>query len=384
MGFCGEIINSSNDRTVQIYDGMDLSRAARLVGSHAETDSTQVRIPSGRRVVIFIWLSLAPGSEPASLAHKLEFEQTGVEQQVGRDVTVTHAVRIGPGPVVISAPLQGDWYAWSGPGSPTGHRRVLTTHGGKTSIPQRFATDWLRVVDGRYRRATTTGDNSSIFGWGEEALAVGDGTVVAAKDGIPDNAPGARAVEMSTSTLYGNYVILEISDERYALYAHLQQGSLRVSEGDGQLSRRDVVGALAIRTQAPSRSQSQTAFPARNLTHVNVRVRDVKESERFYRDLFGLPSAREVVGAAFALDVPAGGFISLCPVSNPECGMGDPPTPGDIDHFGLGVENFRERITAEQLRSRGLEVVDGGSSVFVKDPNGVWVHLSAPTETFNK
>lgn len=153
---------------------------------------------------------------------------------------------------------------------------------------------------------------------------------------------------------------------------------------DGQLSRRDFVCALAMLAQLPTRSQSGAAFPARNLTHVNIRVRDVKDSERFYRDLFGLPSAREVVGGAFVLDVPAGGFISLCPVRNRGCGMAAPPTLGDIDHFGLGVDDFRERITAQQLKSRGLEVVDGGSSVFVKDPNGAWVQLSAPTETFKK
>jgi catechol 2,3-dioxygenase-like lactoylglutathione lyase family enzyme len=118
------------------------------------------------------------------------------------------------------------------------------------------------------------------------------------------------------------------------------------------------------------------------LTHVNVRVRDVKESETFYRELFGLPRVHDVVGAAYALDLPGGGFISLCPMNNPDCGMTDPPALGDIDHFGLGVHNFKEGTTARQLKERGLETYDAGSSVFIKDPNGAWVQVSAPKESF--
>jgi len=52
---------------------------------------------------------------------------------------------------------------------------------------------------------------------------------------------------------------------------------------------------------------------------------------------------------------------------------------GDIDHFGLGVDNFRERITAQQLKGLGREGVDARSSVFIKGPNGAWAQLSAPT-----
>jgi catechol 2,3-dioxygenase-like lactoylglutathione lyase family enzyme len=115
---------------------------------------------------------------------------------------------------------------------------------------------------------------------------------------------------------------------------------------------------------------------------VNVRVRDVAESERFYRELFGMSRARDVVGAARALDLPGGGFVSLCALSNSDCGRKDPATPGEIDHFGLGVGNFRRAVTARQLQQRGLETVDAGSSVFVKDPDGAWIQLSTPTESF--
>jgi catechol 2,3-dioxygenase-like lactoylglutathione lyase family enzyme len=152
----------------------------------------------------------------------------------------------------------------------------------------------------------------------------------------------------------------------------------------GHIDRRQFLGALAAVVYPTSPSLPAGTFPARNLTHVNIRVRDVKASERFYRELFGLPPVHTVVGAAYALDLPGGGFISLCPVNNPDCGLKDPPTIGEIDHFGVGVDGFKEGSTARLLKQRGLETYDAGSSVFVKDPNGTWIQLSAPKESFKK
>ena len=152
----------------------------------------------------------------------------------------------------------------------------------------------------------------------------------------------------------------------------------------GHIDRRHFLGALTALTYGTTPSAPAAALPARNLTHVNIRVRDVKASERFYRELFGLPPVHTVVGAAYALDLPGGGFISLCPLDNPDCGLNNTPTLGEIDHFGIGVDNFKEGSTARLLKQRGLETYDSGSSVFVKDPNGTWVQLSTPKESFKK
>ena len=46
--------------------------------------------------------------------------------------------------------------------------------------------------------------------------------------------PGAtsRAVPITLETVGGNYIILDLGNGRYAFYAHLQPGSLRVKTGD--------------------------------------------------------------------------------------------------------------------------------------------------------
>ena len=65
-------------------------------------------------------------------------------------------------------------------------------------------------------------------------MAVGDGVVVAVKDGIPQNIPGAtsRAVPITLETVGGNHVIIDLGKGQFAFYAHLQPGSPRVKVGD--------------------------------------------------------------------------------------------------------------------------------------------------------
>jgi len=89
------------------------------------------------------------------------------------------------------------------------------------------------------------------------------------------------------------------------------------------------------------------------------------------------------VGAAFALDSPAGGSISLCPLSVPTCGVKPNGRPGDIDHFGVGIDNFDAGRVESTLKSAGFnQVINPGTSVFVGDPEGTMVQLSAVGETY--
>ena len=63
--------------------------------------------------------------------------------------------------------------------------------------------------------------------------AAGPGVIVAAHDGVPENTPLAseHAIPITLETVAGNYVIESLGSGRYALYAHLQPGSIRVRVG---------------------------------------------------------------------------------------------------------------------------------------------------------
>ena len=69
-------------------------------------------------------------------------------------------------------------------------------------------------------------------------LAVADGRVITARDGLPDNIPGHGdafhpAVPITLETVAGNTITLDLGGGQFAYYMHLQPGSLRVKGGDG-------------------------------------------------------------------------------------------------------------------------------------------------------
>jgi murein DD-endopeptidase MepM/ murein hydrolase activator NlpD len=188
------------------------------------------RLYGGERAVVFVYHVLAAGQRPAALRHRLTVvDSVGTRTLVMRDVPViAEAAALGP-------PLKGgNWLAGNGPARASGHRRALIPIDGVPSIAQRFAIDYV-IVDSA--GSTHRGDrsrNDSYYAEGEDAIAVADGIVVATKDSIPENVPGptSRAVPITLETVGGNHVILDIGGGRYAFYAHLKPGSLRVKRGD--------------------------------------------------------------------------------------------------------------------------------------------------------
>ena len=125
-------------------------------------------------------------------------------------------------PVAIDSPLAGEWVTVAG------GRSVLLSHHYSYATPYvRDALDFVRLVDGR----GYDGDPKwaeSWHGFGEPVLAPADGTVVSVSDIHPDEPIGATGQTPS----YGNHITLKIGNHRYAVMAHLEQGSARVSEGE--------------------------------------------------------------------------------------------------------------------------------------------------------
>lgn len=204
------------------------------------------RIGAGLRAIVFVWAPVADGvTVPAVIRHRLTFQQTNADSSKsivadGRDVPVYRDA------VVIGPPLKGDvWLSANGTAAETGHRRGLIPIDGLPVIAQRFAIDYLKIDD---QGRTFTGDrldNKNYFAYGSEAIAVADAVVAAVKDSIPENVPGpaSRAVPITLETVGGNHVILDLGNGKYAFYAHLQPGSLRVKVGD-RVKRGQVVGLV--------------------------------------------------------------------------------------------------------------------------------------------
>ena len=59
-----------------------------------------------------------------------------------------------------------------------------------------------------------------------------DARVVSVVDGLPEQTPGKFPSNLPLAEADGNSVILDLGSQRYALYAHLQPGSIKVRVGD--------------------------------------------------------------------------------------------------------------------------------------------------------
>jgi hypothetical protein len=201
-------------------------------------------VAGGLRAVLFMWVdSLESARLPNAIRHRLTFAPRAADS--GRATTLeTRVVPVSHDLVVIGPPLRGGlWFAANGPDPVSGHRRAMIALEGAPYIAQRFAIDYVQVNAQSRRFEGDSLDNKSYFAYGRDALAVADGIVVAVKDSIPENVPGSRAVPITLETVGGNYVILDLGRGRYAFYAHLIPGSLRVRVGD-RVRRGQVIGLV--------------------------------------------------------------------------------------------------------------------------------------------
>ena len=143
--------------------------------------------------------------------------------QVGRD----H-------PAVIGAPLKGaGWIAGNACcDGATPHRQAVNPINGALYVAQRFAIDFARLTPDR---RLVEGDPEALASWpsyGAEVVSAARGVVVDTRDGFADNTPVGSLPPISLDNVGGNYVVVDIGGGRFAWYAHLQPGSLRVTVGD--------------------------------------------------------------------------------------------------------------------------------------------------------
>jgi len=117
------------------------------------------------------------------------------------------------------------------------HMRAAIGVNNRVWLAQRYAVDWeqLNADDQIYSGPREKLESYTIFG--KPILAVSDAMVVSAIDGLPEQIPGNYPAGISLDQADGNSVILRLNDpvdgvHVYAMYAHMQPGSVRVHVGD--------------------------------------------------------------------------------------------------------------------------------------------------------
>lgn len=263
-----EVFDENRGKTLARYDDKELSEYYRfrtLIPTPARSELPNKMYPrqiySGRTSVLFFWLAVdTPNAIPTVLKHRFVFEKNplikllrGSTQDNGDDMILDNfKVAVSRDkPVVIGSPLRGgNWICANGPAYNVNHQ-YLTIRAGKVRIAQRFGIDFKKVDEGGNVLPSPFPDeitNKMFYGYGAEVLAVAGGVVVFVKDGIPDNVPQASgeikpAVPLTRETNAGNWIGIDLGRKRYAFYAHLQPGSIRVKVGD-KVRKGQVIGLL--------------------------------------------------------------------------------------------------------------------------------------------
>ena len=207
---------------------------------------------AGQIAVMFLHVALdAERPPPPLLVHRLTLRLLLPDPiDVVETVAETDVERAPP--VVLGPPLVGRGYvAADGCCDTIRHVRALLPLNGRFTLAQRFAIDWEQVdAENRLFKGDKHALESYMI-YGREVLAVADGTVIASRNDLPEQIPGALPANLPIADADGNFIILDIGGA-YVLYAHLQPGSVLVAAG-AQVKRGDIIGKVGNtgNTQAP-------------------------------------------------------------------------------------------------------------------------------------
>lgn len=201
------------------------------------------RIASSSSVVAYIDVVLpqsAGRAVPKRLRNRITYTippGAPVEAVIGSTTVNAPDLRVDRrAPIVIAPPLRGEgWASGNGCCDPAvNHRSTILSANGTLVVPESFAVDYIRLVDGRFYQGDGS-QNSDWFGYGAPILSVASGKVVAVADDLPEVPPFTQTVDNPTVTkpahFGGNGVVVEIRRGVFAHYYHLQPGSVRVQVG---------------------------------------------------------------------------------------------------------------------------------------------------------
>jgi hypothetical protein len=232
-----DVVNAESNDIVASIDKAEV--ATRLKPAGVEERSSE--LSAGRNGTLFLHVVLADNaSMPTELIHQMKVIM-GPEQEITERLAPTSVdARTLP---VLGPPLIGEGYlAADACCDAVRHRQSILPVNGHSYLAQRYAIDYEQVnADNRIYVGEKT-DPNSYFIYGDEAVAVADGTVVVALDGLEEVIPG-NYPDLSPAEADGNSVVLDIGNGFFVNYAHFQKGSVKVKVGD-KVRRGDVVGTV--------------------------------------------------------------------------------------------------------------------------------------------
>ena len=220
-----------DDVTLQSLDAAAVTQRLQPVGLRESTG----KLAKSTNALLFLNVTLPLGTDiPHQLTHRVTLNASAAppgHQAISEDGGAITVDRQSV--VTVAPPLHGERYVSADSCcDAVRHTRAAMPINGRMWVTQRFAVDWeqLDANNRIYSGPQEKLESYTIFG--NPIFAVADATVESVTDGMPEQTPGKYPADISVNTADGNSVILKLADHCYALYAHMQPGSIKVHRGD--------------------------------------------------------------------------------------------------------------------------------------------------------
>jgi len=248
-----ETLDAASGAVLGTMEGDALAQMLKFNGGNKGTKHS-----GGGSGTLFMDVTLAKdATAPKAIKHRFDIDvaKTAPAQASGDHdpapeppqalVFTSDPLAVGPTAVVIAPPLKGShWVAGGGCCAPPSYHRGATLPiNGAIHVAERFAIDFVQLNDRNMLIAGPMEKLSSYAYFGDEIYSVADGTVVGTADGLKEQVPGKLPADATIHMAAGNHVVVDIGEGRFAFYAHMQPGSVRVKVGD-KVKTGQVLGLL--------------------------------------------------------------------------------------------------------------------------------------------
>ena len=194
-----------------------------------------VKLENGETGTLLMDLSFPRGAKlPQRLSHRL-VTSSQPRSTVSATTFTAAPTPVSPRPaLVVAPPLRGrGWVVGNGCcAESTSHRASVLAINGGLHAGERFAIDFFQISPSGSLAVGPREQLASYPYFGDEVLAAASGTVVGVVDRLPDVPISLELPPIVAADAGGNHVVVAIGQGRFAYYAHLQPGSVRVRVGD--------------------------------------------------------------------------------------------------------------------------------------------------------
>jgi hypothetical protein len=213
----------------------------KLAGAALETQMApygqpqhSVKLKPGQGAYVLMDVSLAQKTKvPAELTHRIALTMQPKQAAVATNYELAPIKVNRREAIVVAPPLRGPgWVVANGCCAEfNAHRGTVLPVNGAAHVAERFAIDFVQI-DPMGRLFNGPLDQLTSYPYfGAEVLSATAGKVVGVLDNVPETTPGSFPPAITAEKAGGNHVVVAIGGGRYAFYAHLQPGSVRVKVG---------------------------------------------------------------------------------------------------------------------------------------------------------